>query len=457
MDETITVEEGLKFVQSLLEQKGSPMNDDHRNIFKGIWISETNEQLAERLGLCTKNPKNLVNIDKHYVYKLIKLLKVLGEDIRRNNLKEVVQREYNNHKQKLEIYVERPPLEKYCYQVIEQPLGGMIRIQAPQRMGKSKLMRKIIYKYACDSEQKYLTVRLDFQDERSEIFSNYDRFLQWFFRNISQNLQQQNVNFSDNWLTDGPDEHSKINYSFSENILKKINNQILVLALRKIDRVFPLDFASDFLSLLRGWYDKGQDNDSNWGKLKLILMYSKECQVEFPEGLSPFNVGHIAQLREFNKGEISNFAQQNLINLDDDYIEKLMLQVGGHPYLISKIITQLKTESIQEKEGLEKVISSTSLIEELFQQHLDEDIWKKLTLIRTQNSDAIYNLTMITLKNLLENQQVVREYDEDSEKVFFILDSLGLVKIDRDEKKQDVMKIRNNLYHEYLSNKLLKE
>ena len=451
MDETISVEEALNFVQSLLDKT---MNDSNRNTFQGIWIGETNEQLAERLSLSIAEPKNLDNINKYYVYELIKLLKlVLGDDLNKDNLKEVVQREWNKRSQG--VYVERPPLENDCYREIENPLAGMIRIQAPQKMGKSMLVRKIFHKYASDPQQKYLTERLDFQEERNEVFSNYDKFLQWFCRNISQNLKRENVNVSDDWPSDAPDEHAQINCYFEDNILKKINNQILVLALRKIDRVFPLDFASDFLSLLRGWYNKGQNN-SNWGKLRLILMYSKECQVKFPEGLSPFNVGYRAELREFNKGEISNFAQQHRINLNDDYIEKMMLQVGGHPYLISKIITKLKTELHQEKEGFEKVISSTSLTEELFKQHLDDDIWNKLKLIRDQNSETIYNLTMTTLKNLLENQQVAIEYDEDSEKIFFILDSLGLLKIDRDEKKQDVMKFRNNLYREYLRNKLLR-
>lgn len=452
----LTVEKALDFVQSLLEQKGLSMNDNDRRLFPYIWnwnpdvnAAEQYQNIAAEINYSYSYTVNTIQRD--HAAHLRRLLKdLLKARITNENLKEVVQREWNRRSQG--VYVERPPLENDCYRKIENPLAEMIRIQAPQKMGKSMLVGNIFHKYASDPQKKYLTVQLDFQGERNEVFSNYEKFLQWFCRTISQNLKRQNVNVTDNLPSDAPDEHAQINYYFEDNILKRINNQILVLALRKLDRVFPLDFASNFLSLLRGWYNKGQ-NDYNWGKLRLILMYSKECQVKFPEGLSPFNVGYRAELREFNNGEISNFAQQHRINLNDDYIEKMMLQVGGHPYLISQIIRKLKTESTQKKESFEKLISS-SLTEEFFNQHLDEDIWDKLQSIRYQNSETFYNLTMTTLKNLLENQQVVIEYDEDSEKIYFILDSLGLVKIDRDEKKQDVMKFRNNLYHEYLRNKL---
>ena len=40
-------------------------------------------------------------------------------------------------------YVQRPPIEKRCYEAIEQQ-GALIRIKAPKQMGKTLLMTKIL-------------------------------------------------------------------------------------------------------------------------------------------------------------------------------------------------------------------------------------------------------------------------------------------------------------------------
>jgi hypothetical protein len=40
-------------------------------------------------------------------------------------------------------YVERPPIERLCYETIVQP-GALIRIKAPKQMGKTSLMLRIL-------------------------------------------------------------------------------------------------------------------------------------------------------------------------------------------------------------------------------------------------------------------------------------------------------------------------
>lgn len=55
-------------------------------------------------------------------------------------------------------YIERPPIEELAYQEICNP-GGVIRIQAPRKMGKSSLILRII---AHAAAKGYQTVSLDF-------------------------------------------------------------------------------------------------------------------------------------------------------------------------------------------------------------------------------------------------------------------------------------------------------
>ena len=81
-------------------------------------------------------------------------------------------------------YVERPPIEANCYETITQP-AGLIRIKAPQQMGKSSLMARIRH---YSTQQGYETVYLNFKLIDSEFVSSLDQFLQWFCANISDAL-----------------------------------------------------------------------------------------------------------------------------------------------------------------------------------------------------------------------------------------------------------------------------
>src|SRR4028118_58948 len=84
-----------------------------------------------------------------------------------------------------EFYIERSRMEADCYQQI-LGRGSMIRIKAPKLMGKTSLLNRIIERAKTND---YRLVRLDFRDAETEIFSNLNKFYQWFCLNISQQLR----------------------------------------------------------------------------------------------------------------------------------------------------------------------------------------------------------------------------------------------------------------------------
>lgn len=70
-------------------------------------------------------------------------------------------------------YIERPPIEEKCYKAIVQP-GALIRIKAPQRMGKTLLLEKILDH---SRQQGYETVKLDLKLADNSTLTDLKTFL----------------------------------------------------------------------------------------------------------------------------------------------------------------------------------------------------------------------------------------------------------------------------------------
>lgn len=331
-----------------------------------------------------------------------------------------------------DLYVERPPLESLCYQEIKRR-GMIIRIRSPHNMGRSMLLEKI-FKYA--EKQDYLTALLNFRDAY-EVISNYSTLLQWICNEINLQLRLENIDARNYWESQSiKQDNDNIHFYFEDNILNKINKTALVLALYNIDLVFPFDFASKFITLLRSWHESAKIRD-NWGKLRFILLYSTECYVELSVEQSIFKgVGRGFTLDDFTNQQIGDLASQYAIQLNDNQINKIMEKVGGHPYLINRIIADLQANN-NLSYSFDKMINS---LEELFEEHLD-DIWSKLS-----QKSKISELMVEKIRALLGGDQSINSGEE---KVVFLLDSLGLV-----VKDDDRIDFRNNLYREYLNQKI---
>lgn len=331
-----------------------------------------------------------------------------------------------------DLYIERPPLEDLCYQEIKRR-GMIIRIRSPHNMGRSMLLEKI-FKYA--EEQDYLTALLNFRDTY-EVISNYSTLLQWVCNSVNRELGLENIDARNYWESKSSNlDNNNIDEYFHYNILNKINKKALVLALYNIDLVFPFDFASKFITLLRSWHESAKIRD-NWGKLRFILLYSTECYVELSVEQSIFKgVGRGFTLDDFTNQQIFDLASQYGVQLDDNQIHKIMAEVGGHPYLINGIIAYLQASNNQNN-SFDKMINS---LEELFEEHLD-DIWNKLS-----QKSKISELMIEKIRLLLTGDQSINSGEE---KIVFLLDSLGLVK-----EQDNRVDFCNNLYRKYLNQKI---
>lgn len=231
-------------------------------------------------------------------------------------------------------YVERPPVEADCYQQILQS-GALIRIKAPRQMGKTSLMSRVL-DYA--SQHGCETTFVNFQSADAEFLGNLDLFLQWFCASITDNLNLPEK-LSVYWQGVLGSKNKCTNY-FQRYLLPEINSPI-ALGLDEVDEIFKHpQIATDFFGLLRAWHERAK-NDSAWKKLKLIIVHSKEVYIPLNINQSPFNVGFPVDLPELNQQQVQDLLQRHQLNWSNSQIEKLMMLVGGHPYLVRVALYQI--------------------------------------------------------------------------------------------------------------------
>ncbi|WP_036478871.1 AAA-like domain-containing protein [Myxosarcina sp. GI1] len=257
-------------------------------------------------------------------------------------------------------YIKRPPCEELAFAEIARQ-GCLLRIKAPQKMGKSSLLNQII---AHADSLDYQIAYLDFKDAEETVFTSIEPLLQWFCISVSQQLGlPHNLNYY--WDEDiGYKISCKI---FLENHILENTKRPLVLAINELNRVFEHpQTAVDFLPLLRSFHEQSRRSKA-WQKLRLVLVYSTEIYVPCKIDRSPFNVGLFLKLPQFNEVQILELAGRYGLNWQiEKQVRQLMSLVGGHPYLVNIALYFLSQEIIE----MEQLLLDATTPTGIYAQHL---------------------------------------------------------------------------------------
>lgn len=258
------------------------------------------------------------------------------------------------------LYIKRPPYEELARNEIARQ-GCLLRIKAPQKMGKSSLLNQVV---AQADYLGYQTVYLDFRDAEEEVFSSIDLLLHWFCAAVCQQLNfPPNLNYY--WDDDmGSKVSCKI---FFESYILEHTKDPLVLTINEVNRVFEHpQTAIDFLPLLRSFHEQSR-RSSTWQKLRMVLVYSTDIYVPLKINQSPFNVGLSLKLPQFNREQVLSLAQRYELEWQsDEEVEQLMSLIGGHPYLVNIALYFLSQRTI----GIEQLLQEAPTPSGIYSQHL---------------------------------------------------------------------------------------
>lgn len=306
-----------------------------------------------------------------------------------------------------DFYIQRPPIEKHCYEAIVQQ-GALIRIKAPKQMGKTLLMTKIL---TCAQKHQHHTVVFSLRLADGHVFSELDRFLQWFCAVICDQLDLS-IDLEEHWK---PIFGSNYNCTqFLGRTLLSQRSEPVVIALDDVDVLFEHpQIASDFLGLLRAWSEKAKHSvaqNDPWHLLKLLVIHSTEVYIPLHQHQSPFNIGLSVELPDFTSQQVMNLAALYDVSWTETDITSIMALVGGKPNLIRLSLDWVLENSTSVQEIIENATEPVGI----FHEHLRQQFR------HIQKYSALIPL----LKEVMTNEQPV----PCSALQGFQLESLGLVK-----------------------------
>lgn len=352
--------------QLILKTTGKPMNDLQRIVFRGAWqgksFTEIHQECSDRCGL-----DHLMRNVGPELWKL--LSEATQTKVTKNHLQGALEKVKGNFSssEPSSYFVDRAPYNQECYREILKP-GALIRIRAPQEMGKTWFMEQIL---AHARQHQYRTQTFSFELCDSTILNDLNKFSQWFCASVAHAVGLPNK-LADHWLDIFGCNYNSTLY-FENYLLKEIETPF-VLALDKVDIVFEhAAIATDFCALLRGWNQRAAQGDevgSIWKKLRLIIVHSTEVYGSLDINHSPLaGVGLVVKLPEFDRTQVKELITQYGLNLTDLQIDQLMQLVGGHPYLIQHSLNQITKQKLTLEELLETAATETSIYSDHLRQH----------------------------------------------------------------------------------------
>lgn len=265
-------------------------------------------------------------------------------------------------------YVERLTNESRHYYSILNP-GCLLRITAPDLMGKTSLMSRIL-NHA--DQQNCQSTYLNLRDAEHRVLTDLNSFLYWFCERISSALGLENQ-LHRHWDEKALGCLSNCTNYFEKYVLSQLH-QPLALGIDEVDRIFPhADIATDFFGMLRNWFEKGR-TQATWKNLRLVLAYSTEDYSQFRINQSPFNVGEPLKLRELNRQQVQNLADRYGLNWTSKQIDSLMAMLGGHPYLIRLAMYYVSNQELT----LEQLLQEAPTEDSIYSDHLNR-YWRTLS------------------------------------------------------------------------------
>lgn len=207
--------------------------------------------------------------------------------------------------------------------------GVTITIKGPRQVGKSSLLEKVVVEAL---GAKKSVVFLDFQQFDGAALREPDRFYpqfrHWVWRESGMTSKPETS-------ADPSLGHVLRTTYFMQELVASLGAP-LVLAMDEVERLFSSEFRSDFFGMLRAWHNSRRRN-SVWRLLDIVLVTSTEPYLFIDnENQSPFNVGEVIELGDFNRADVSALNDRHARPLDGEEEEHLVGLVGAHPYLLRK-------------------------------------------------------------------------------------------------------------------------
>jgi hypothetical protein len=264
------------------------------------------------------------------------------------------------------LYIEREG-DRVAGRALERQ-GVTIVIKGPRQMGKSSLLMRVI-QAALEAGRE--VVYLDLQQFDQEVLAEADRFYPQFCQAIAEQLGLADGT-AEAWAAGGGNNQLATRY-VQNQVLKTLNRPLL-LAMDEVDRLFEVEYRSDFFAMLRGWHNNRASPLPllrPWKQLDLALVTATEPYHLIANlNQSPFNVGEVIQLIDFSAEQVADLNQRHGAPLAPGPLAQLMELLHGHPYLVRRALYLVAGHQMPVERLLEQAASDYGPFGDHLRYHL---------------------------------------------------------------------------------------
>jgi serine/threonine protein kinase len=320
-------------------------------------------------------------------------------------------------------YIERAA-DNLCWQHIISPRAVTLFVQAPMQMGKSSLMRRVLYQ--ADNVQHKPSAFVDFQRFTQQSFEDEESFFIQLCLMIGDALGVPEA--IDQYWQGRRTNIVKCSRYLSEHIIPALKGPF-ILAMDEVERMLTCPFRANFFGMLRTWHNS-RVYDENFARMTLFLSSSTDpyLLIDNPHQ-SPFNVATLVPLQDFTIEEVRELNRRHNSPLNRTQLKELMDLVNGHPFLTRLALYQLALGKIDMPTLQVQAAEDTGP----FGDHLRH--YLRRVLQRPELKRALIRIR--------------HDHTWEETPIFYRLKEAGLIK-----KQGERVVLRNNLYDRYFKERL---
>jgi hypothetical protein len=231
-------------------------------------------------------------------------------------------------------YVHRPA-DDVIERLVSQP-GETILITGPRQAGKTSLVARAQAAAQAAGQQ---ACYIDFQLIDVTRYQNSGTLLQYLAARLAKELNTA-IRPGDVWDEMLGDADSLTD--FIERAVLLGRDKPVLVSFDEVDNVFKYSYRDSFFGLLRGWHNRRALHPV-WNRFNLLIAHSTEPALFIRDlNQSPFNIGVLLRLGDFDRNEILWLNQRHGYPLKSaEDVERLIRLVGGHPYLVRQAFFSL--------------------------------------------------------------------------------------------------------------------
>lgn len=212
-------------------------------------------------------------------------------------------------------------------------VGITLSIKGSRQIGKTWLLRHIMQ---TAKQQGRQVVFLDFQAFDQSQLSNDEFFFKAFCMALTYKIVKYE-HFNEAWQGNQHLGVIRCSTEVFEMLMLRRRTLPLTLAMDNVDRILGKDYSVNFFSMLRVWHNHRQEANPLWQQFDLVLATSTEPTAFIADQTrSPFNVGRVLHLQDFNAEQCSSLNAKHGAPLSAGDLQNLCNWVGGHPYLLQQ-------------------------------------------------------------------------------------------------------------------------